>query len=474
MRLKFQQLALLILLAAPFFSNAQKSFLVKPYLQVGYQGNVHQLVLLWHTTDTTSKWEVEFTVKNTWIKSNDYSSNKVHVQNLNPFVVYHAIMNGLDAGENFKYRVFQDQKIVFESAAIAPKSATQEYSFVAIGDIGAEKTDQKKLAALAYGLSPDFVAVPGDIVYDDGLISEYAKKFWPIYNADTVSSSGAPLMRKIPFIAAVGNHDVDNTDLDRHPDALAYYYFWAQPLNGPSITDVAAAYPSFKSNEVNKEAFLKAAGNAYPKMNHFSYDYGNAHWLVIDADNYVDWTNKELLDWVKADLKSAEKASWRFVMFHQPGFNSSREHFEQQQMRLLAPLFEEGKVDVVFTGHVHNYQRSYPLTFVPDRKGTLLVGGKENKTLRGRVVNGKWTLDKTFDGILNKKPNGVIYIVTGAGGADLYNPEQTNDPDSWQKFTNKFFSTAHSLSYVKVNGNSFKLQQLSSEGKVVDEFEIVK
>jgi len=131
-------------------------------------------------------------------------------------------------------------------------------------------------------------------------------------------------------------------------------------------------------------------------------------------------------------------------------------------------------VDVVFTGHVHNYQRSFPLTFVPDRKGTLLVGGKDNKTLRGRVVNGKWTLDKAFDGIKYTKPKGVIYIVTGAGGADLYNPEQTNDPDSWQKFTTKFFATSHSLSHVKVNGNSFKLQQISAEGKVVDEFEIVK
>ena len=26
-------------------------------------------------------------------------------------------------------------------------------------------------------------------------------------------------------------------------------------------------------------------------------------------------------------------------------------------MRLLAQVFEEGKVDMVFSGHVHNYQR---------------------------------------------------------------------------------------------------------------------
>jgi predicted phosphodiesterase len=469
-----KRIASLLLLLMPFFAQSQNSFLVKPYLQVGYEANANSLALLWHTADTSATWEVEYTIHSNWTKGAAYTQQKVNVKTVSPFLVYHAVLSNLESGKTFKYRVLQNHKVVFISEAIAPKSAAQPYSFVAIGDIGAEKPDQKKLANIAYNLAPDLVAVPGDIVYDNGLVSEYTQKFWPIYNADIADSNGAPLMRKIPFIAAVGNHDADNNDLDKYPDALAYYYFWAQPLNGPKVADFANAYPTFKSNETNKNAFLSAAGKAYPVMNHFSYDYGNAHWLVIDADTYVDWTNKELLDWVKQDLQNASKATWRFVMFHHPGFNSSREHFEQQQMRLLSPVFEAGKVDIVFNGHVHNYQRSYPLTFTPDRKGTLLVGGKDNKSLRGRVVNGKWTLDKSFDGVTNKKPKGVIYIVTGAGGADLYNPEQTNDPDSWQKFTTRFFSTAHSLSFVQVNGNNFKLQQISSEGKVVDTFEIVK
>ena len=103
-------------------------------------------------------------------------------------------------------------------------------------------------------------------------------------------------------------------------------------------------------------------------------------------------------------------------------------------MRLLAPTFEAGKVDVVFSGHVHNYQRSYPLRFVPDKNSTLLVSN-DRKTLRGRVVNGRWTLDKTFDGRSDTTPEGVIYVVTGAGGQHLYNPEQQDDRDSWQGFT---------------------------------------
>lgn len=321
---------------------------------------------------------------------------------------------------------------------------------------------------------PDFTVVPGDIVYENGLISEYNKKFWPVYNADKADTSGAPLMRSIPFIAAVGNHDADIRDLDKNPDALAYYMFWDQPLNGPSGKEGGSLVPVLKGNETNKNAFLTAAGETYPRMSNFSFDYGNAHWTVLDADTYVDWTDKELTSWVAKDLEASKQATWHFVMFHHPGFSSSREHYEQQQMRLLSPIFEAGNVDVVFSGHVHNYQRSFPLRFTPDRKGTLLVGGKDNKVARGRVVTGRWILDKTFDGKSNTTANGIIYIVTGAGGQDLYNPEQEKDPDSWQKFTDKFISTVHSLTIADVDGKTLTIRQVSADGKELDTFKLTK
>ena len=72
------------------------------------------------------------------------------------------------------------------------------------------------------------------------------------------------------------------------------------------------------------------------------------------------------------------------------------------------------------------------------------------------------------------KPIGVIYIVTGAGGKDLYNPEQENKPDSWQKFTEKFISTIHSLTVVDVNGKKLLLKQVSAEGKILDSVTITK
>lgn len=469
------------ILTCCFNASAQKiaandAFVVSPYLQIGANPTDSSLMLLWHAEDTTGNWNVSYglTDHGPWKNCSAITTTNVLVAGAVPHVVYRAAMDHLKPGSSFWYRVQKNNKALFTAKAEAPRSYKQPYRFVAFGDIGAGTKEAKQIANLVYNVKPNIVFVPGDIVYDYGLISDYNEKYWPIYNADKVNAIGVPLLRSVPFVGAVGNHDADTRDLDKYPDALAYYHYWDQPLNGPVGKEGGPFVPVLKGSKENKKAFLEAAGERYPRMTNFSFNYGNAHWLVLDADVYVDWTDSLLVDWVKNDLAAAKDVQWRFVLYHHPGFSSSREHFEQQQMRLLAPVFEKGKVDIVFNGHVHNYQRSFPLTFEPDKKGTQLIGGKDNKSWRGRVVNGKWTLDKVFDGKTHTKPNGVIYIVTGAGGQTLYNPEQNNDPDSWQKFTDKFISIIHSITVVDINGTSLKLKQVDANGKTIDAIEIKK
>ena len=64
--------------------------------------------------------------------------------------------------------------------------------------------------------------------------------------------------------------------------------------------------------------------------------------------------------------------------------------------------------------------------------------------------------------------------MTGAGGQELYNPEQQNDPDSWQKFTEKFISTVHSLTVADVDGRTLIVRQLDAEGRELDSFKVTK
>ena len=68
----------------------------------------------------------------------------------------------------------------------------------------------------------------------------------------------------------------------------------------------------------------------------------------------------------------------------------------------------------------------------------------------------------------------MIYIVSGAGGANLYNPEQEWNQASWQAFTNQFISHTHSMSVVDVHGKTLQFRQVSETGEEVDAFRIAK
>ena len=124
---------------------------------------------------------------------------------------------------------------------------------------------------------------------------------------------------------------------------------------------------------------------------------------------YTDWTDPTLRNWLEKDLASAQKAQWRFVAYHHPDFQSAETHRNDQWMRVTNEIFRKHQVDIVFCGHVHNYQRTFPMTYSPATK--------------------EWKLDKEYNGSTKTHPKGVIYLVTGAGGAGLYNPEQQDKPE---------------------------------------------
>jgi 3',5'-cyclic AMP phosphodiesterase CpdA len=194
----------------------------------------------------------------------------------------------------------------------------------------------------------------------------------------------------------------------------------------------------------------------------FSFDYGNSHWTILDSNEYIDWSDEQLRSWVKADLEKASGKQWRFVAYHHPGFHSSKKHQSQKQMRHLQDIFEDGKVDVVFSGHVHNYQRSYPIQ--SDTKRGLKLDA---------LLGDDWKVDRTFDGRHNKKPQGVIYVVNGAGGAYLYNPELSSSSSQLLPFQ-QVYSSTFSFGKLTVNNKSLSYEQVDHSGKLIDSFRIDK
>ncbi len=461
-------------LPAPRVATPEGVFLVKPYVQLGNApalSSSERLEILWHTRDADTQWSLQSRSANggAWRQSDPPTLRRIAAPGITPHRVWRVALEGLTPGAPFDYRIFKDGKEVFAARGRARKSAGQPYRFVVFGDCAAGTRAQKAVAYQVHRADPDFVFLAGDIVYDRGRISEYRRHYFPIYNAETASpQSGAPLLRSTLFLAAPGNHDVLASNLRRYPDGMAYFLYWSQPLNGPLSTISAPGAPRLSGPSAHQQAFQNAAQRAYPRMANFSFRYGNAAWIVLDANYYTEWTGGTLRVWLEQELMRTQDAAWRFVAFHEPPFSSSKKHFDYQKMRVLAPVFEKQNVDMVFAGHVHNYQRTYPMRFTPIKNSN---GRWEDS--RGRVA-GTWTLDKAFDGRTQTRPDGVLYLISGAGGASLYNRSQESDRTSWQPYTHTFLSGTYSFTVVDVNGKTLTVRQLSDAGKELDRFTVTK
>jgi predicted phosphodiesterase len=453
------------------------TFLARPYLQMGSfaapTGETESLQLLWQApvNRNAEVWAVETRPAGSeaWVKSAAVPEEReVAVPGVDAHKVWSVPLTGLAPGALFDYRVSKDGASVFAARARARRAATEPHRFVAVGDTGAGNDAERKIVYQMSLAKPDFIFVTGDIVYERGRSSEYQKNFFPVYNAETASpATGAPLLRSTLTLAAPGNHDTGYRNLGKYPDGLAYFMYWSQPLNGPALAAGAANTPTLLGPGARQPAFLAASGAAYPRMANFSFDYGGAHWTVLDSNPYVNWSDPALAAWVAADLAAAKDAKWRFVSFHHPPFSSAQRHSEAQQMRVLSPVFEKGKVDIVWNGHVHNYQRSYPLRFTVTRGKDGVIRDPDGR------VDGDFAIDKTFDGKTQTKPNGIIYVVTGGGGAGLYDTGIENAPKTWLPFTAKYVG-AHSFTVVDVEDSRLTVSQIDGSGKERDHFVVTR
>jgi 3',5'-cyclic AMP phosphodiesterase CpdA len=459
-------------------------FAIKPYLQLGnYSGEAQpeSEELVWFAQNKDSNWKVETKNKGDAHWSSAHTSlHKNEIFDapapLHPLYKFTCELHGLTPSSTFDYRVIADGKPIFSSWAKTRKAQNEKFTFAVFGDCGAGSEGQKLVAWQCYKAEPDFVVIPGDIAYDAGLFSEYLRRFFPIYNNDEADmTKGVPFMRSIPFVGVIGNHDIalgggHPCNLDRFPDALAYFLLWDPPMNGPQSSDKTTSRPLIKGDQANQKAFLKSAGSSFPRTAMFSFDYGNSHWLVLDANPYMNWDEADIRKWVDDDLK-ASNATWKFVTFHQPGFSDDMEHSKEQRMRLLADIFERNRVDVVFGGHAHCYERSLPLTFKPASKhdgiASMIADGS---------VPGEYDLDKKFDGKTDTVPHGVVYIVTGCGGAHLYPAKHGTElgGNASHSFLMKYIGNIHSFTRCRIDGEKLELAQVSSEGQVLDEISVTK
>ncbi len=463
----------LIALLASVVAGFAQTVLVAPYVQPGNGTSLEGKdvkVIAWLTDPKPGEFTVEFGAGQEFDKVAKPVRVALNLSAKQQYFKYAATLADLPFNATIRYRVNQGTKLVREGTFLTRKTADQTITFVVVGDTADGKADSKVIAHQMWLAKPEFAIIVGDIVYPRGLVSEYLTNFWPVYNDVKLpgAKTGAPLMQSTPIYAVLGNHDVGATNLARYPDGFGAFYFFHPPLNGPKAPTLATPVGGAPERVA---AFKAAAGDTYPSLGIYSFDNGPAHFVCLDGNRQVHPADPALTAWLERDLAES-KAAWKFVFFHQPGFHSSSNHYTEQKMRLLSPIFEKHGVDVVFAGHVHNYQRSKPLKFTPDEPGKFGIKG---------TVPGKFTLDEKFDGVKNTAPDGILYLVTGGGGAKLYNTNLNNKPELWQRdkttwapFTVRLISDRHSFTAVSVTPDRCLLRQVDDRNSPIDELQLTK
>ena len=400
---------------------------------------------------------------------------------------YTAVLRGLKYDTTYHYRVTgPGMPNGGFASSFRTRKRSPVYSFVVVGDEGFFPTVPNSDPALIVdyeariahlinnvasltvtGVPPlppsDFILNTGDNVYNEGTEDNYRDFFFPVYNSDQDSNeTGAPILRSQLFFPADGNHDLGSTGVSANlladnsaplfsgnlsgGDALSFFNDFYFPQNGPKGFDIQNVWNvntsaatgftfSYQGQTFNSPAAIAAFRNStkvdtgkgpsvqIDHQSNYSFDYGNAHILFLDANPHLFNDNlpggnafnappptfvsypTALGAWVINDLDSS-KQPWKIVVYHQPAFSSGDATIVNGQMRAVAKLLEDHGVNMVFNGHEHNYQRTLPI------RATNRTGATPTTTAGSPAVE----VDEQFNGNSRTVPDGVLYLVEGAGG----------------------------------------------------------
>ncbi|CAM0950244.1 unnamed protein product [Alopecurus aequalis] len=244
------------------------------------------------------------------------------------YVMYHsgnihdAVVGPLKPSTTYYYRCSSDLSREFSFRT--PPSGLP-INFVIAGDLGQTEWTNSTLQHIA-AADYDMLLIPGDLSYAD-----MDQPRW-----DSYGRLVEPLASARPWMVTQGNHEVEKIPLiERHP-FKAYNARWRMPYD-------AGASPS--------------GSNLF-----YSFDVAGGAVHIIMLGSYTDYdAGTAQYNWLQGDLARIDrgKASFVVALVHAPWYNSNKAHRgEGDGMRdAMEALLYGARVDAVFSGHVHAYER---------------------------------------------------------------------------------------------------------------------
>ncbi|MFK7692770.1 phosphodiester glycosidase family protein [Paenibacillus sp. HJGM_3] len=352
----------------------------------------------WHTHPSISPTVVEIAKKEGFSGFESPSVIKVTGQDslfvtydIGTVRVHQAIVNGLEAGTEYVYRVGDGQTNFSQQGTFttAPVDGDR-LKFLFFGDSQAADAAGFNLwgntvrKAISENPDAEFMMHAGDMV-DSGHLEAQWNMFFDAAKDQLMNTT---------FVATLGNHEVTGSK-----GISDFNYHFIQPSNGVDSM----------------------------KGTNFSFDYKNAHFVVLNSEpnNYEAQKN-----WLRQDLAATDK-EWKIVVFHRGPYGSI---YDTPEVRdTWTPVFDEFKVDLVLNGHDHVYLRQFM---------------KNNQ----KVEQGE----------------GTAYVVAGSTGPKFYDMI----PRPWTQFYDK--EQKQMYVSVEIAGNELTLVTKTVDGREVDRFTLSK
>jgi 3',5'-cyclic AMP phosphodiesterase CpdA len=218
-----------------------------------------------------------------------------------------------------------------------------------------------------------------------------------------------------------------------------------------------------KINIGNHEATPKQGLNQYLKhfgmsKEYYSFDHGNVHFLIL-ATELPSKKGSDQFKFAENDLKKASsntKTKWIVVTLHKQLYtspnscSSSTCKSNPSRIDTYHPLFDKYRVDLVLQGHIHNYQRTFPIMY-------------DSKNPTKPIVTSKNPSSYT-------NPKGEVFVLIGVGGINFHG--LTGKPSFVSKQEAIRFGA---LDFTITNsGKKLDAKFFGNDGSVRDSFTIQK
>lgn len=366
-------------------SAEQLGFLVEPYLQFATQTSIVVMSEANHASTMVIEYGTRQPLDRTAEAQGTGTLATARLTGLQPQTTYfYRVMRSDDKGRFLVSPVRSFQTAVKDD---------MPWSFGIIGDTQRNPEITRKCAEGLYGLRPNMIIHCGDVV-DDG----FAKNQWLKDLFEPMSK----LLAHVPMYPVIGNHENDT-----------HFYYDYFDLPKPEYW--------------------------------YTFKYGNAQFFMVDTNRDTKPGSPQY-EWLKGELAKST-ATWKFAVHHHPCWSSDNDDYgdtikgsPDKPMRQgdpaaqpLIELYEKYGLDIGFAGHIHSYERTWPI-----------------QQMNINVAKG------------------VRYIVSGGGGGGL---EEAAPNRTWFQ---KHVKRGHHYCFMTVHGRSIQFYAYDTEGRLFDTFELQK